>query len=471
MAVTRLIDIFFFLQASLLASNIYFPAINAIANDLNVSVELVNLSITAYLLFQGLAPSLWGPISDVQGRRTAYACTLLVLVGACIGLARTTNYVSLVVLRCLQSTGSASTVAIGSGVIGDITTRADRGGYMGIFQGGMLIPIAIAPVIGGLLSGFLGWKSIFWFLTIYSGVLLLLVLVSLPETNRSIVANGTRRFGEGTTRFQKCFLKYPLGVYQRFSSVLWDPNLPQQLSPRKKIDFLGPIRILIRKETFPIVFFFSVYFAVWQMSVTAICALFQERYHLTEIQTGLTFIANGVGSTIGTLITGKLLDKDYQKVQIQFQQKRQNTNIHHEGFKNPEFPLEKARLRLCPVFALLQCLSILLFAWSIQFSDRVHIAVPIASTFITGWTSVSTQSIVTTYLVDIYPDNSAAATASLNMARCGFAAGGTSFIMPLVGGVGVGVAFTICAIVQVIAMVGLFVQWRFAERWRMKAGR
>jgi len=303
------------------------------------------------------------------------------------------------------------------------------------------------------------------------GFYFFLVLAFLPETNRSIVANGTRGFGEGTTVFQKWFLKYPLEVYQRFSSVLWDPNLPQQLAPKKKNDFLGPIRILIGKETFPIVFFFSVYFAVWQMSVTAICALFQERYNLTEIQTGLTFIANGVGSTIGTLITGKLLDKDYQKVQIQFQQKQQNTNILHEGSRNPEFPLEKARLRLCPVFAILQCLSILLFAWSIQFSNRVHMAVPIVSTFITGWTSVSTQSIVTTYLVDIYPDNSAAATASLNMARCGFAAGGTSFIMPLVGGVGVGVAFTICAVAQVIAIIGLFVQWRFAGRWRMSAGR
>lgn len=409
------------------------------------------------------------------------------LVGACIGLARTNNYASLVVLRCLQSTGSASTVAIGSGVIGDITIRDDRGGYMGYFQGGMLIPIAVAPVIGGLLDGFLGWKSIFWFLVVYSGVLFLLVIILLPETNRSIVGNGTRRIGiadgndKGKGRsVRQGFLKYPLEVYQRFSTVSWDSNRPSpQLAPRKKIDFLGPIRMLTRKDIFPVVFFFAVYFAVWQMSVTAICALFQDRYNLTEIQTGLTFIANGVGSTIGTLITGKLLDKDYQQVQVQFQEKLQvgiisSTGIHDEPTlecsKHPDFPLEKARLRLCPIFAILQCLSILLFAWSIQYSDNVHIAVPIVSTFITGWTSVSTQSIVTTYLVDIYPDNSAAATASLNLARCGFAAGGTSFIMPLVGGVGVGVAFTICAAVQGIALIGLFVQWRFAGRWRMKKG-
>jgi MFS family permease len=152
------------------ASNIYFPALPTIAHDLHVSIELVNLSVTAYLIFQGLAPNIWGPISDVKGRRIAYVGTFLVFLGSCIGLALTPNYAALIVLRCLQSTGSASTIAIGSGVIGDITTREDRGGYMAVFQAGLLAPVAIGPIIGGGLAAALGWRSIFWFLTIYCGV-------------------------------------------------------------------------------------------------------------------------------------------------------------------------------------------------------------------------------------------------------------------------------------------------------------
>ncbi|WP_432644283.1 MFS transporter, partial [Listeria monocytogenes] len=97
---------------------------------------LVNLSVTTYLILQGIAPSLWGPVSDVRGRRVAYFFTFLVFIGACIGLALTKNYATLLVLRCLQSAGSASTIAIGAGVIVDITTRADRGSYIGIFQAG-----------------------------------------------------------------------------------------------------------------------------------------------------------------------------------------------------------------------------------------------------------------------------------------------------------------------------------------------
>ncbi|KAI0376792.1 MFS general substrate transporter [Hypomontagnella monticulosa] len=450
------------------ASNIYFPALPTIARDLDISVELVNLTVTSYLIFQGLAPSLWGPISDVRGRRVAYCCTFLVFLGACIGLAETKNYVTLIVLRCLQSAGSASTIAIGSGVIGDITTRAERGGFMGIFQAGLLVPVAVGPVIGGALAGSLGWRAIFWFLAIYSGAFLFLVIVLLPETLRSIVANGSRtpasRIGS-----------YPLHFYQKTTKVLWSPEAAtSQPAARKRIDVTGPLRILVSKHAAPIILFLAVYYAVWQMSITAMSSLFAAGYGLGETQIGLTFIANGAGSMIGTLITGKILDIDYRRVKTRYENRSAqidrgeggDTSVRSEAGSDDSFPLEQARLRLIPLFSLVQCLSILLFGWTIQYPNRVHIAVPIVSTFITGWTAVSTQSIVMTYLVDIFSDKSAAASASLNLARCLFAAGGTSFVMPLVNSIGVGLAFTICAIVQVVALFGVAVQWRFAAKWR-----
>ncbi|GLI77574.1 hypothetical protein PoHVEF18_005865 [Penicillium ochrochloron] len=382
------------------ASNIYFPALPTIADGLNVSLELVNLTVTSYLIFQDIAPSFWGPVSDVKGRRIAYACTFVVFLGACIGLAETKNYATLIVLRCLQSTGSASTIAIGSGVIGDITTRADRGGFMGIFQAGLLVPVAVGPVIGGAIAA------------------------------------------------------------------------PPQLGARKQIDVLGPFKILITKHACPIIVFLAIYYAVWQMSITAMSSLFKTRYGLTEIQIGLTFIANGVGSMVGTLITSKALDFDYRKVKASFElqpSSRDGESGDHTPASQEDFPLEKARLRLVPVFSGLQCLSILLFGWTIQYPNRVHIAVPIISTFITGWTAVSTQSVIMTYLVDVFHDRSAAASASLNLARCLFAAGGTSFVIPMIDKIGVGPAFTICVAVQVIALIGPLIQWRYAAGWRKEA--
>jgi predicted MFS family arabinose efflux permease len=330
---------------------------------------------------------------------------------------------------------------------------------MGIFQAGLLVPVAIGPVIGGTIAGSLGWKAIFWFLTIYSGVFLCLLIVLLPETLRSIVKNGCQLQSN-------LLMRYPLKLYQKTSEVDWQQEeLDSQSTPKKHVDVLGPLRILLSNHAAPIIIFLAIYYAVWQMSITAMSSLFKTRYGLTEIQIGLTFIANGVGSMVGTLITGKILDKDYRRIKAKYEA---SLDAERRSRQEEDFPLEKARLRLVPTFSFLQCLSILLFGWTIQYPDKVHIAVPIVSTFITGWTAVSTQSLVMTYLVDIFHDRSAAASASLNLARCLFAAGGTSFVMPMINGVGVGVAFTICAAVQVVALIGPLIQYKFAAGWRRK---
>ncbi|OJJ82599.1 uncharacterized protein ASPGLDRAFT_83244 [Aspergillus glaucus CBS 516.65] len=150
-----------------------------------------------------------------------------------------------------------------------------------------------------------------------------------------------------------------------------------------------------------------------------------------------------------------------------FQECKQFTSLlpHPEKYENDEsdtriFPLERARFGPVPVYASVQCLSILLFGWTVQYPDQVHIAVPIVATFFGGWSTVPTHSNITTYLVDIFHDRSAATAASLNLARCCLAAAETSAILPMVHGVGAGGAFTICVAVQLVAIVGLGVQWK-----------
>lgn len=429
---------------------------------MDVSVELVDLTVTAYLVFQGLAPSLWGPVSDVKGRRVAYAGTFLVFLGACVGLALAPSYAALVVLRCLQSTGSASTIAIGAGVAGDISTREDRGGLMGVFQAGLLAPVAVGPVIGGALAGSLGWRAIFWFLVIYAAVFLVLLLLLLPETLRALVSNG----GQTPTTI---FSRYPLVVYQKTTSIQWDRqtanHVPSARRKQARIDVTGPLRILCSKQAVLLILFIAVYYAVWQMTMTAMSTLFSEHYGLSTTQIGFTFLANGVGSIAGTLITGKLLNIDYQRVKAKHEARHTSLPLDLPL----DLPLEEARLRLVPVLALLQCAAVLLFGWTVHFPHRVSIAVPIVATFLIGWTAVSAQSAVMTYLVDIFHDRSAAAGASLNLARCLLAAAGTSFIMPLIRAIGVGPSLSLCAGVQVVALLVLAVQRRLGPAWRRES--
>lgn len=434
------------------ASNIYFPAIPTIAKDLSVTPELINLTVTSYLIFQGLSPSLWGAIADVHGRRLTYIFTFVILLSSCIGLAEIKHYYQLVILRCVQSTGSASTIAIGAGVIGDITIREERGGYMGIYQAGLLTPVAVGPILGGLFAETLGWRAIFWFLAIYSGVFLMFLMFALPETLRSIVGDGS-----GPTRG---LVTSPLfAIWRRYQAKRKgneESSIPPAQIPAKKatVNLLGPFQIIIGLEVTYIIIVLALYYTIWQMVITVMSTLFKETYHLTEIQIGLTFIGNGAGSIIGTLTTGKFLDYDYQRIKKKYTGDPDN------------FPLERARLRTIWLWSGLECASVLVFGWTLEYG--VHIAVPIICTFILGWAATSTISVVTTFMVDIYPKQAASATAAVNLARCLLGAGGTAAVLPIVHAIGVGWTFTLFVGIMIFSLGFVVLQFRYGSRRRLK---
>ena len=114
-----------------LSANIYFPALTSLSRDLHVSSALINVSLTTYMIFQGLAPTVFGDLGDMAGRRPALLLGFVIYIGANIGLALQNKYSALIVLRCLQSTGSSGTVALGNGVVADISSSGERGKFMG----------------------------------------------------------------------------------------------------------------------------------------------------------------------------------------------------------------------------------------------------------------------------------------------------------------------------------------------------
>ncbi|KEF56558.1 uncharacterized protein A1O9_06746 [Exophiala aquamarina CBS 119918] len=433
------------------ASNIYFPAIPQVAEDLHISINLVNLTVTCYMIFQGLSPTIWAAMADSKGRRLTFICTLLIFIAACIGLAETKSYAQLLVLRCLQSTGSASTIALGAGVIGDMTTRKERGGHMGVFQGGLLLPVAIGPVVGGLLSERLNWLSVFWFLSIYGVACLALIVVFLPETLRSIVGNGSVE----ATGSAKSFL----GTFQRKrylkTKIGCAPMSQHCLEKQRKMNFAGPLKVLAHLNTCTSVLFVGVHYMVWQMVLTALSTLAKETYHVSESKIGLLFLVNGVGSIIGTLVIGKFLDYDYRRM------------IEAYGGVEERVPAEKARLRTIWIWSGVQCVAVLVFGWTVR--SHTHISVPIIALFVLGWTAISIQTVVSTFLVDIHPDQSASATAALNLVRCLLGAGGTAFINPLIEKINIGWTSTFLAALMLLLSAGTLVKVVYGSAVRAKA--
>lgn len=90
-----------------LSSFIFYPAITSISEGLGVTIGLVNLAITTYMIVSGIAPTLIGNAADTLGRRPIYILALSIYFVANVGLALQNSLSALLVLRMLQSAGSS----------------------------------------------------------------------------------------------------------------------------------------------------------------------------------------------------------------------------------------------------------------------------------------------------------------------------------------------------------------------------
>jgi MFS family permease len=90
-----------------LSSFIYYPARNALADDMHVSLNRIDLTITSYMVVSGVVPTLVGGMADKLGRRPVYLAIITIYIIANVGLAFQSSYPALLVLRMVQSAGSS----------------------------------------------------------------------------------------------------------------------------------------------------------------------------------------------------------------------------------------------------------------------------------------------------------------------------------------------------------------------------
>jgi DHA1 family bicyclomycin/chloramphenicol resistance-like MFS transporter len=160
----------------------YLPSFPAIEAEFAVSRALLSQSLASYLAAFAISTLVWGPLSDRLGRRAVVMSTLLLYLAASLGCALAGDYGSFLFFRLLQGVAAGGGMAAGRTMIRDVHSPKDAQHALSRVMMLFAVAPAIAPVIGGWLDDAFGWRSVFYFLALYSGLMLVLIRLWIPET-------------------------------------------------------------------------------------------------------------------------------------------------------------------------------------------------------------------------------------------------------------------------------------------------
>ncbi|KAH7073709.1 major facilitator superfamily transporter [Paraphoma chrysanthemicola] len=411
-----------------LSSNIYFPALDAIAKDLRVSLSTVSLTTTSYLIVQGLSPLFWGSLSDTIGRRQIYIYSFTVYIIANIELSISPNFVVLLIFRGLQAAGSASTVSIGNGVIQDIIPPAERGGYISVYQAIRNFSIAIGPTL------------------------------------RTIAGNGSIPL-QG--------IHEPLIRKIRKKPSHSQENIDDHVTPKITARiFVEPLFLLKEKDILLSLLFGGTIYAIWSMVTSSTTGLFKDQFHLNEVLLGLASIPNGLGTIFGSTIIGNLMNRSYAEAEERYKKQNGLPSSYELPQRNLplDFPIEHARLKHIPCITIVFIVSTTLYGFSLSSPAVTYkpgwIAVPLILQFLIAATSNAVFAINQTMVSDLCPGKGASSTAINNLVRCSMGAVGVAFIDMMIAAMGPGGAFLGLSLITVAVTPLATVQWYWGAKWR-----
>ncbi|MCC5779383.1 multidrug effflux MFS transporter [Nitratireductor sp. B36] len=164
------------------AIDMYLPALPSIGADLDAGTVPVQMSLLVFFLSMGLAQIIVGPISDMVGRKVPLYAGLIVFIIGSIGSALANNIEMLIAFRFLQGLGASAGMVVPRAVVRDLHTGTEAARLMSLLMLVFSISPILAPLTGSVIIATLGWRAVFWSVTVAAVFGLFLLATALKET-------------------------------------------------------------------------------------------------------------------------------------------------------------------------------------------------------------------------------------------------------------------------------------------------
>ncbi|OOQ83569.1 putative MFS transporter [Penicillium brasilianum] len=397
------------------ASCILFPSFTTLVDYFHTTETKVALTTTVFLLGLAVAPLWWSTLSQEYGRRPVLVFSFLVSTVAVIVCAVSNSLPLIIVFRLIEALGCSSAQSVGAGVISDIYISTERGSALGWFYLGTLIGPLIAPIIGGALQIWLGWRSPLYFMAIFTFITAILTMLCLPET--LVTAS----------------------MDDREEKLRWHQKAKRDaLAPLSKLKFL-----LVPSISLTITYVSICFASLYCFNTTLPYAYAAPPYNFSSIEIGLCYISNCLGYAIGSVVGGKLSDAKLRKYQLT-----------HDGEIRPVERIRTVWYGVGFVPA-----GLIIYGWLVE--KQVFWIAPLVGAFLFGLGLMLVTSTIMPFLVDIKPGVGASVVADLNLVRNILAAIGTVLSPIAVSNIGFGWWMTIMALLCSLAVfLILIVIWK-----------
>ncbi|KAF7307831.1 MFS transporter [Mycena kentingensis (nom. inval.)] len=337
---------------------------------INLTVALVGVTLTVFGFAAG--PLIFGPMSQLYGRQIIYRICAAGYSGFSFGMVYAPNITTLLICRFFVGFWGSASINNVPASIGDFTTLDNRLHYTSLYA---LMAFG-GPSLGPLVSAFIqqgaGYRWNFLVMAIFSTVLSVFVAL-VPETH-------------GPTLHR------------------WRENDAQKFPLRKQIVLLRrtlaiPVVYLFAEPLVSIVsIYLSILYGILYGFFEEFGVVFRDIRGFSPKQYGLTYIALGLGFAIGTVLMLVIGHRLYER--------RAKKDFEKNGAVRAE-----ARLELVYYGAILNPISLFLFAWTAPYT-RIHWILPCIAE---GLFSCSVVFIFTgfiPFLIDCYTTTSASALAA-----------------------------------------------------------
>ncbi|PPQ68752.1 hypothetical protein CVT25_012846 [Psilocybe cyanescens] len=460
-----------------LAANIQNPAVEQMEADLPATPAQFSLSISMFILVQGLMPVIWSSISEVKGRKLVYIISLALFTLGSIIVALSQHIGPIIGFRCLQAAGSSAVMAIGAASLADIFEPEERGRKMGIYYVAPLLGPALGPIFGGILTTVWGWRSIFWFLAILCGTCLITFVFFFRDTFRSERSltyqnvlkqrlyaaamnpnvpkvTSASTVGKGCLQANKSDInidieKTIIKTEENAQGVIEVPKISLTL---RDVNPFKPMYLVLRRPNNVLILLTSgLLYAFGFQLAYATSRRLGESYGYNPLKIGLVTISYGAGSVMGSVLGGRWSDRLLKRI-------REANN----GKSYPEMRLKST----LPGLIMLPIL-VLGFGW---LCDKVQNVAAISFfLFIGGFVYIWIYSSTLAYVVDANVGRSSTAVAANSGFRGIFAFIATEIAVPLQDGVGDGWMYTIWTGILLLNSVIVLLVWMKGTQWRENA--